>query len=112
MNYNWNKTNTRGQSHIGFVDTYELNLQNNAILIIHYLSQINGKNPIVMVTVLLEGEKSDWSKGKINDILQDSGDLVKNNSLNYNVGFLNTQLFYLENLNDFSYLNHGDYTPI
>ncbi|MGB3345419.1 MAG: hypothetical protein WBA61_16030 [Aequorivita sp.] len=112
MNYNWNKTNNRGQSQIGFVDTYELNLQNNAILIIHYLPEINGKNQIVMVTVLLEGKKSDWSKGKINDILQDSGDFVKNNGLNYNVDFLNTQLFYMESLNDFSYLNHGDYTPI
>ncbi|TXD80892.1 hypothetical protein ESY86_19790 [Subsaximicrobium wynnwilliamsii] len=112
MNYKWNKTNNRGQSQTGFVDIYQSNLQKNAILIVNYLPQINGKNQIVMVTILLEGEKTDWSEGKINDILQDSGDYVKNNEHNYSVDFLNTQLFYLESLNDFSYLNHGDYTPI
>lgn len=56
MNYNWNNTNNRGQLQTGFVDTYELDFQKNAILIVNYLPQINIDKHIIMVTILLEGK--------------------------------------------------------
>lgn len=117
MNYNWIKITDRGQYENGFVEVYETSTNNKkVIVIITYLPQYEDKkDQNIVLTVLLEGKKENWTEGTIKNILFDVEDRIKEienfkfrhfNSLD----FMMTQIFYTEKLNELKYLNSGEHS--
>lgn len=114
MIYNWKKITEKGQYREGFIDVYEAVITKKAVVIINYLPQLEDKSQKVVMTLLLEGKKADWSKTTITNIHQDVEKRVKNmenfkfhifNSLEY----ITSQIFILEQFEkvDFlSFTNH------
>lgn len=117
MNFEWNKIAERGQSAIGYVDVYELVNNNKAIAIIHYLPQYEQTKQRVMFTLILEGNKTNWTDGTISRIFEDAESRILNVEYfkfnNYNsLDYMDTQIFTVKSIDNFDYLNHGDYTFI
>ncbi len=114
MNYNWERKAERGQYETGFVDIYELVDEKKAIVIIYYLSQHEHTKQRVILTVILEGKKENWTKGDIRNIFEDIEytitkiDHTKLNSI-HTLEYLDTQIFTVKSIEDFDYLSHGDY---
>ena len=113
MNFTWKEVVSRGQSATGFIDVLELENKGKAIAIIHYLSQHTHTEPRIIFTLILEGNKINWTTGIIASIFEDienkillktSRNLTTFNSLEY----LDTQIFTVSNIDDFDYLSHGD----
>lgn len=117
MNFNWNKIAERGQSSTGYVDVYELADKNRAIAIIHYLPQYEQTKQRVMFTLILEGDKSNWTDGTISSIFEDAEsrifnvEFIKFNNLN-SLDYMDTQIFTVKSIDNFDYLNHGDWSFI
>jgi hypothetical protein len=113
---NYKLKTSRGQDAIGFLDIYELEYSKNAICIINYLPIF--KDSLlqnISLTILFEGIKEDWTEGEINEIMNDMSEFVlKNENEKFRYGqkmnYLNTQLFYIANINGFELLNHGDFS--
>lgn len=117
MNYNWRKIAERGQYGIGFIDVYELVGFKKAIGIINYLPQFDQVKQRVVFTLILEGLKTDWTKGTINGIFEDVENRIKNVEYfkfnNYNsLEYMDTQIFTIKSIDDFDYMNHGDFSFI
>lgn len=115
MNFEWTKIAERGQYGNGFVDVYETNIIKKAVAIISYLPQFKDTDQKVVLTVLLEGKKNDWTDGKIKSIFQDVEERITNvqdfkfnvyNSLEY----MTTQVFVFEKLDNIDFINMGEYT--
>lgn len=115
MNFQWKKIADRGQYAIGFIDIYELQGKQKAIAIIHYLPQHSDKQQRVVLTLILEGKKKDWTDGTISSIFEDAEFRIKNseyfkfNNLN-SLEYMDTQLFNVKSIEGFDYLNHGDFS--
>ncbi|WP_339706891.1 hypothetical protein [Algoriphagus aquimarinus] len=114
INFEWNKIAERGQSAIGYVDVYELLNMNKAIAIIHYLPQYEQVQQRVMFTLIIEGDKINWTEGIISSIFEDAESRILNVEYfkfnNYNsLDFMDTQVFTVKNIDNFDYLSHGDY---
>jgi hypothetical protein len=110
---NWKKQNSRGQDALGYVDIYETDGTDKVISVIHYLPQHTHTQQRVVLTVVLEGERSKWTDGTIDGIFEFAENEVKANSLtkfkNQTVlPHLDTQLFTVKNIEEFEYFNHGD----
>lgn len=104
----------KGQFDIGFVDVLEfVERENKAIMIIHYLPQSGAEKQRVLLTLLLEGQKRDWTEGTLASFIEDAKthinqvEIVKFNSFD-NLKYMDTQIFVIQNLDNFEYLNHGD----
>ncbi|HWD86793.1 MAG TPA: hypothetical protein VG367_01620 [Mucilaginibacter sp.] len=115
MNFEWKKLAGRGQYEIGFIDVYKLIYRKKAIAIIYYLPQHSDKQQRVILTLILEGEKLNWTDGDLNGIFEDAENTIKNaeyfkfnnfNSLEY----MDTQLFTIKSIEDFQLLNYGDFS--
>lgn len=117
MNFQWTKIAERGQYEIGFIDVFQLNKKQKAISIIHYLPQHTDKQQRVVFTLILEGDKKDWTDGTIDRIMHDAELQIKNseyfkfNNLN-SLEYMNTQIFTIKTIENFNYLNHGDFSFI
>jgi len=115
MNYKWIKNTDRGQYENGFVEVYETSINNKKVIaIITYLPQYEDKtDQNIVLTVLLEGEKGDWTEGTIKNIFFDVEDRIKEvenfkfRSFN-SLDFMMTQIFYTEKLNELKYFSSGD----
>ena len=117
MNFEWKKIAERGESAIGYIDVYELVDKNKAIAIIHYLPQYEQTKQRVMFTLILEGDKTNWTDGTISNIFEDTESRILNvehfKFNNYNsLDYMDTQMFTVKSIDNFDYLNHGDYTFI
>jgi hypothetical protein len=117
MNYNWNKKIDQGQYENGFVEAYETIVNNNkALAIITYLPQYEDKeDKNIVLTLILEGEKENWTEGTVKNIFFDVEDRVKEvESFKFRVfsslDFMMTQIFFTEKIHDFKYLNSGEFT--
>ncbi len=115
LNFEWKRIAERGQASIGYIDVFELIGKNKAIAIIHYLPQYEHTNQRVMFTLILEGNKSNWTDGMISNIFEDAESRIQNVEFekfnNWNkLDYMDTQIFTMKNIEDFDYLNHGDYT--
>ena len=115
MNYEWKQIAERGQYEIGFIDIYELVYKQKAIAIIHYLPQHGITNQRVVFTLILEGIKRDWTEGTLSNIFEDVENRIKNiEVLKFNnfssLEYMDTQIFTINRIEDFDYLNHGDFT--
>ncbi|WP_341901275.1 hypothetical protein [Fluviicola taffensis] len=113
LNYEWKRIAERGQSSIGYVDVFQLIGNHRAIVIIHYLPQYEDTQQRIMFTLILEGNKSNWTDGMINRIFEDAEKRIFNvefdkfNNLN-TLEYMDTQIFTIKCIDDFEYLNHGD----
>lgn len=115
MNYNWIKSTDEGQYENGFVEAYQTSINNKKVsAIITYLPQYKDKkDQNIVLTVLLEGEKKDWTEGTIKSIFFDVEDRIKQvenfkfRSFN-SLDFMMTQIFYTEKLNELKYFTSGD----
>ena len=114
MIYNWKKITEQGQYRQGFIDVYEAEITKKAVVIINYLPQLEDKSQKVIMTLLLEGQKSDWSKATISNIIQDVEKQVKNmenfkfhvfNSLEY----ITIQTLILKNLEKIDFLGFSNH---
>lgn len=114
MIYNWKKITEKGQYREGFIDVYEADITKKAVVIINYLPQLEDKSQKVIMTLLLEGQKSDWSKTTVSNIIQDVEKRVKNmenfkfhvfNSLEY----ITTQTFILKTLEKINFLSFSNH---
>lgn len=114
MIYNWKKITEKGQYREGFIDVYEAVITKKAVVIINYLPQLEDKSQKVVMTLLLEGKKTDWSKTTITNIHQDVEKRVKNmenfkfhifNSLEY----ITTQIFILEHFEKVDFLSFSNH---
>lgn len=114
MIYNWKKITEKGQYREGFIDVYEADITKKAVVIINYLPQLEDKSQKVIMTLLLEGQKSDWSKTTVSNIIQDVEKRVKNienfkfhvfNSLEY----ITTQTFILKTLEKIDFLSFSNH---
>jgi hypothetical protein len=117
MNFEWEKIAEKGQYPIGFIDIYELMNKNRAIAIIHYLPQHESVKQRVVFTLILEGKKTNWTDGTISRIFEDVENRILNVEYfkfnNYNsLDYMDTQIFTIKSIDDFDYLNHGDFTFI
>ncbi|KAB2915993.1 MAG: hypothetical protein F9K23_09685 [Bacteroidetes bacterium] len=117
MNFEWKKIAERGQLAIGYIDVYELVNKNKAIAIIYYLPQYDETKQRVMFTLILEGDKTNWTEGTISNIFEDAESRILNvehfKFNNYNsLDYMDTQMFTVKSIDNFDYLNHGDYTFI
>lgn len=113
MNFEWKRLAERGQSETGYIDVYELIGRKKAVAIIHYFPQYEIKRQRVMLTLILEGERTSWTDGNIDSIFEDAEFRIKNvefvkfNNLN-ELKFMYTQIFTIKSIEDFDYLKHGD----
>lgn len=114
MIYNWTKIAEKGQYREGFIDVYEAKITKKAVVIINYLPQLEDKSQKVIMTLLLEGKKTDWPKTTITNIIKDVEKRVKNmenfkfhifNSLEY----ITTQTFTIENLDKIDFLGFSNH---
>ena len=112
-NYKWVAIAERGQPLFGFVDVFELTGRGHAIVIIKYLAQHSDNQQRVVLTVLLEGKKGDWSDAMLSDIIDDARNRIavvevakftKFNSLE----LLEVYYFYIKDLAGFDYVSHSD----
>jgi hypothetical protein len=70
------------------------------------------KNNFVF-TLLLEGKKRDWKKGNVSNIFEGAENRIKNVGYfkfnNFNTfEYMDTQLFTVNKIEDFDYLNHSN----
>ena len=117
MNFEWKNIAERGQYSTGFIDIYELIQKPKAFAIIYYLPQYEQTKQRVLFTLILEGEKINWTKGMISNIFEDAENRIKNAEYfkfnNFNsLEHMDTQIFTVKNIDNFDYLNHGDFTFI
>lgn len=115
MNFVWKQLAEKGQYGIGFIDVYELQGQRKAIAIINYLPQHSETKQRVILTLILEGDKVSWTDGTLHSIFEDAEHRIKSaEGFKYNnfnsLDYMDTQILTIENLTEFDYLNHGDYT--
>ena len=105
---------SRGQDAIGFVDIYELDYDKNATCIVNYLPMFDESYCHVYVTVLLEGERREWTKGEISEILNGlCEDVELNEEKKFETGkklsYVNYQLIYIDKIENFDSI-HGDFS--
>ncbi|MEO5776678.1 MAG: hypothetical protein ABIQ27_07215 [Flavobacterium sp.] len=116
MNFKWSKVNDRGQYENGFVDMFEAIINDKkAVAIITYLPQFEDKkDQNALLTVLLEGDKINWTKGNIKNIFYDVENEIKNKeNLKYRVfnslDYMMTQVFYMSKLERIEYLSSSEH---
>lgn len=113
MNYQWKLIAERGQPATGFVDVFELIGRGHAIVIIKYLAQHSDPQQRIVLTVLLEGQRKQWTDGMITDIHEDVEnrirvlELTKFTQFNQ-LDYLEAYHFFIESIDGFEYLSHGD----
>ena len=70
-----------------------------------------------MFTLILEGDKTNWTDGTISSIFEDAEsrifnvEFIKFNNLN-SLDYMDTQIFTVKSIDNFDYLSHGDYSFI
>lgn len=115
MNFEWKQIAERGDYPIGFLEIYQLIGDSKAIAIIHYLPQHSETQQRVLFTLVLEGEKTKWTDGALHNIFEDAESRIRNaegfkfNNFN-TLKYMDTQIFTIDNIENFTYLNHGDYS--
>ena len=114
MNYSWTKIAERGQFETGFIDIFKLQLHKKAIAIIYYLPQHTHKNKRVVLTLILEGSKGEWTEGVLRRIFDDAESGIRNSEgFKFNhvnkLEYMDTQVFITKNIEDLDYFNHGDF---
>ena len=113
MNYHWELLVERGQPATGFVDVFKLIGRGNAIAIIKYLAQHSDPQQRIVLTLLLEGQRKDWTDGMIAGIHEDVEnrirvlELTKFTQFN-NLDYLEAYHFYIHSIDGFEYMSHGD----
>lgn len=117
MNYIWIKNTDEGQYENGFVEVYETSLnEKKVIAIITFLPQFKDKHDQnIVLTVILEGVKENWTEGNIKDIFYDVEDRIKEvENFKFRVfsklDFMMTQIFYTSKISDLNYLNSGEFS--
>ena len=117
MNFDWITIAEKGNYDEGFVDIYAKDTLDRAIVVLSFLAQHSDPKPRVLITVLLEGEIRDWTKGNISNIFQDAEDYIKNvmnTKFRYirNIDNVQHQILTIKNIDEFEYVRHGDYNFI
>lgn len=123
MNYKWETVEDRGQYENGHVEIFRATINGLiAIAIINYLPQFEGKDEDqkLVTTLLLEGNKVEWTEGIVKSILYDCEDRIRNVSNFYfrifnSLEYMTTQTFYFKDLKGFEFGKSGDLsfeTPI
>ena len=118
MNYNWETTLEKGQTAIGFLEVYESVIKGrNVRALVNYLPQfLDRDEKNAHVTLFFEGARTELTDGLFHWIYDDLCDIVKSNeAMKYQergkpFSLLFTQTFLVDNLPEFKYLTHGDYT--
>jgi hypothetical protein len=113
MNYQWKSLAERGQPAFGFVDVFKLTGRGTAVVIIKYLAQHTDPQQRIVLTVLLEGKRGQWTDGMIDGINEDVEnrirvlELVKFTKFN-TLDHLEAYYFYIQSLEGLDYISHGD----
>ncbi|GAA0193408.1 hypothetical protein GCM10009122_56340 [Fulvivirga kasyanovii] len=115
MNFDWKTITEQGQYEHGFVDIFLTTIEGRkAYVIINYLPQFNDKDQKVLTTLLLEGEKTFWTEGRVKWILHDCEDRVKDvsnfkfrvfNKLDY----MTIQTLFIPKIEDLNLGTSGDF---
>lgn len=113
-NFVWLKLDDRGQQATGYIEVYELIGANRAIAILHFMSQHTHVKGRLSLTLLLEGNQNNWTKGTVDRIFEDVENRIKAVEYDRFKDFeplkqIDTQIFTIKSINGFSYLNHGDW---
>lgn len=118
MNYTWTLIKEYGQYEFGFVDVYKTIIENkNAFVIINYLPQFEDKDQKVISTLLLEGEKNNWTEGQVKSILFDCQDRIESVSnfkfrIFNKLEYMTIQTFYIKEIQNLEFGSSGDFTFI
>ncbi|WP_299568474.1 hypothetical protein [uncultured Pedobacter sp.] len=114
-NYQWENVGEHGAFAHGYVDLFKTTVkEKKAYAIINYLPQFEDKDSKVVLTLLLEGEEGEWTKGEIKSMMYDAEERVRevarvkfkiHNVLDY----MTAQFFYLKDVDGFAFGNSADF---
>ncbi|RYE17960.1 MAG: hypothetical protein EOP45_14865 [Sphingobacteriaceae bacterium] len=117
MNFDWRIIAEKGNHDEGYVDIYVKDSFGRAIVVLTFLPQHSDITPRILIAVFLEGSIKDWTKGIIASIFHDAEDYIKN-VMNTRFRYIDVidnvqqQIFTIKNVDEFEYINHGDYNFI
>jgi len=119
MNYSWQKTLSKGQKEIGYIEIYETVANNISIrAIISYFPNLNqfNNNKICSVSIAYSCKNSDVTSGFFHSINNDITQLIQSNedicfeSTMNKFEFMMTQQFFVKKLPELEYYTHGDFS--
>lgn len=118
MEYEWKLKTKAGQPAIGYQLVYETVAKNIPILVtIYCFPKLNefGDNKIASTVIFWNCKKSGITDGFIHWVMDDIGELIKENEKNLfdselkNIELIMSQQFFCEKLPEIEYFTHGDY---